>query len=282
MTQLPFIQSGQLGIEIDPRLAGRVTKLLFRGQNLLTTAEANASNWGATYWTSPQSDWGWPPVVEVDSAPYRVIASNARQIVVASLPAKIGERHFIVEKRFAVGPQDDVIDTFYSIENVGSASFQMANWEISRVPPGGLTFYPTGEAELNGIAPHSAAPIHKEFGTTFYDHEAFQGDKCLKLHADGKGGYLAHLQGDLLLLKAFDDTLPAEQAPGEGECEIFANEDGKYVEIEVQGPYATIQPQGRSTFRVRTFVVPLPPGLQRSDLRGLRAFSDDCAARVLD
>lgn len=281
MNQLPSIQAGQLGLRIDPRLAGRVTQLVYRGQNLLSTAEANANNWGATYWTSPQSDWGWPPVVEVDSAPYRLTEDSPQQIVVVSPQARLDERHFVIEKRFSVGPKDDVIDTFYTIENVGSTSFQMANWEISRVPPGGLTFYPTGAAELNGIAPHSAVPIQKEFGTTFYDHGAFEGDKCLKLHADGQGGYLAHLQGELLLLKIFQDTPPEKQAPGEGECEIFANEDGKYVEIEVQGPYATILPGARSTFRVRTVVVPLAVHIKRSDRSALRVFADECAARFL-
>ena len=156
----------------------------------------------------------------------------------------------------------------------------MANWEISRVPAGGLTFFPTGETEVTPISPHASLVLQKSAGTSFYDHASFEGDRCLKVHADGTGGYLAHLSGRLLMLKLFEDLLPAEQAPGEGECEIFANEDGKYVEIEVQGRYEEIPVGGQSITRVRTTVCPLPSELERSDRRGLRSFADEQVARL--
>src|SRR5690606_30993025 len=106
----------------------------------------------------------------------------------------------------------------YTIENQGKKPFSMANWEISRVPGGGLTFFPTGATELTPIAPHSSLRLHHAFETSFYDHAEFSGRQSLKVHADGTGGYLAHVAGGLLLLKLFEDTLPQDQAPGEGEC----------------------------------------------------------------
>jgi hypothetical protein len=277
MAGIHSIGSEPLIAEVDPRLAGRVTRLLFEGRNLLSTSESNPDNWGATYWTSPQSDWGWPPVAEVDHLPYRVLSSTPEELILRSQPARIGERLFAIEKRFALGSKAGTLDTFYTIENRGISSFRMANWEISRMPPGGLTFYPTGEAELNAIAPHSHLPIEKEEGTSFYDHAKFSGDKCLKLHADGRGGYLAHVSSGLLLLKLFADSTPDEQAPGEGECEIFANDDGKYVEIEVQGRYATIEPGAKETFSVRTVVILLPQGVTQKDRSDLRALADRAA-----
>ena len=56
--------------------------------------------------------------------------------------------------------------------------------------------------------------------------------------ADGVGGFVAHAASGLLFLKSFADVPPELQAPGEGEIEIYAN--NRYVEIEVQGPYAVI------------------------------------------
>lgn len=280
MTLLISVESGSLSLEVDPQLAGRVTRLLFRGENLLSTPKINPDNWGATYWTSPQSDWGWPPVPEVDHAPYELLIASPQEIALRSPEAQIGERRFRIEKRFSKGPGEGTIDTFYSIENCGATPFRMANWEISRVPAGGLTFFPTGQKELNAIAPHHHLPIEKEFGTTFYDHSKFAGDRCLKMHADGTGGYLAHRLGNLLILKIFQDSTPEDQAPGEGECEIFANEDGAYVEIEVQGRYATILPGERETFCIRTLVIELPSELHADDRAKLRAFADECCART--
>jgi hypothetical protein len=151
----------------------------------------------------------------------------------------------------------------------------MASWEIARVPPGGLSFFPTGESELSPVPPHFFLPTEKVHGTTFYDHACFDVGKGLKLHADGRGGYLAHVMGDLLLLKIFSDTRAVEQAPGEGECELYANEDGRYVEIEVQGAYSLILPGSRSSFHVRTAVCVLPTAILREHREGLRRFADE-------
>ncbi len=276
MTDVRLIGSGSLEMEILPNFGGRVRSLRFAGAELLSTAEAHADNWGATYWTSPQSAWGWPPVVEIDSAPYQVQEDEAG-IRLRSRVAEFGGRRIVIEKHFRLGPLGS-IDTEYSIENVGEAAFRMASWEISRVPAGGLTFYPTGAFELTPIQPHAEIVMEKFAGTSFFDHGDFVAGKCRKIHADGDGGYLAHLAGSHLLLKVFEDSLPEEQAPGEGQCEIFANDDGKYVEIEVQSSYASIEPGKKSSFVVRTAVVALPGEIERNDRAGLRAFADQQVA----
>jgi hypothetical protein len=261
-------------MDILPEIGGRVVTLCFDGVELLSGEAAHGENWGATYWTSPQSDWGWPPVREIDSAVYEIL-EGGEGVCVSSPLATIGPRQFHIIKRFFPGAHPDTIDTEYVIENRGTQAFSMASWEISRVRPGGLTFFPTGVGELNPVAPHSELPIEKVAGTTFYDHAQFELGKCLKLHADGQGGYLAHLAGSHLILKMFSDTQPEAQAPGEGECEIFAMDGGQYVEVEVQGPYVAIAPGKSSLFSVRTAVVSLPPALTRGDRAGLRAFADE-------
>lgn len=270
------VRSHSLLMEIVPTLSGRVRTLAFQGRPLLSGADINSTNWGATYWTSPQADWGWPPPASIDGEPYEVLAQTGGISLMSPL-VTLGERVFVIEKHFRPGPHDSTIDTKYVIENRGTSAFRMASWEISRVPAGGLTFYPTGEREVTPIAPHSFMDTQKVGGTTFYDHLGFTGGKCLKLHADGSLGYLAHVIDGMLILKLFADTPSEQQAPGEGECEIFANEDGLYVEIEVQGSYSEIQPGGRHAFEVRTAVCELPPGLGRENLLGLRAFADERA-----
>jgi len=268
-------------MKVDPEMAGRITELSFDGANLLATKEQHAENWGSTYWTSPQADWGWPPVAAVDADAYelgRVEDGSAKEhFILVGPEANIGPRKFRVEKEFRPGSLEGTLDVLYSIHNVGEASFEMANWEIMRVPSGGVTFFPTGKAELTPIAPHDAMPTEKAAGATFFDHRKFSIGKCQKLHADGEGGYLAHATPDALILKLFVDTNPEQQAPGEGECEIFSNEDGKYVEVEVQGAYSTIAPGEKLTLVVRTVVVPWPAPVDLDDRAALRRFADEQA-----
>ncbi len=271
------MQSDSLKMEILPGLGGRVRSLISGEREFLSGKSEHPDNWGATYWTSPQADWGWPPVAEVDSLPYEVLPESAG-LHIRSRVASFGGRSFVIEKHFTAAAAG-AIDTEYVIENVGDAAFSMASWEISRVVPNGLTFFPTGAAELTPILPHAELIVDKVAGTSFFDHRRFETGKCRKLHADGRGGYLAHLAGRVLLLKIFEDSTPEEQAPGEGECEIFANDDGKYVEIEVQGAYRSIGSGERSSFVVRTAVVALPTSLSPTDWGGLRNFADEQVAR---
>jgi hypothetical protein len=82
-----------------------------------------------------------------------------------------------------------------------------------------------------------------------YDAAAITADQ--KLFADGLEGWIAHVDGDLLLVKSFGDTLPSQAAPGEGEIEIYANAGHTYVEVENQGAYVNLAPGAATTWTVR-------------------------------
>lgn len=260
------VRSGKLCLTIKAETGGRFSQLAYDGVPLLSGPEVNPDNWGATFWTSPQADWGWPPIAAVDTEPYSV-KTTPREILLRSEPVKLGAGTFVIEKH-VTALAGGVIDVRYVIDNVGSEPLRIAAWEISRVLPGGLTFFPTGERELSPIEPHGRLELEKSDGCSFFDHGRFTLGHSTKVHADGREGWLAHLAGNRLLLKTFRDSAPDEQAPGEGEVEIFANLDGRYVEVEVQGPYVAIEPGTRSSFAVRTHVAVVSDALaqNRADL----------------
>lgn len=273
------VTSGRLSLAIQSEPGGRVASLSLGGRELLVGPEVNPQNWGATYWTSPQLDWGWPPVTAVDSAPYEVVrARGSEELVLRSPIAAIETWRFRIEKHFRRAPAA-CVDTEYRILSESTEPFRMASWEISRVAPGGLTFFPRGTALLTPIPPHAALHLELEAGAYFYDHSRFELGQSLKVHADGSEGFLAHLAGDLLILKLFADSPAARQAPGEGEVEIFANLDGRYVEIEVQGPYEEVPPGGSTSFVVRTHVAKVPPGLA-GDRPRLLEWTRELAAKL--
>jgi hypothetical protein len=257
MSQLVTISSEELSFVIDPSVAGRVVQVSFAGQSLLTGPEAHPENWGATFWTSPQADWSWPPVAEVDSLPYQVIEASSQRLGLRGPLAEVGEKKFRIEKWFSA-QEGSCIDTSYVIESASAEPFRLAAWEISRVA-GGVTFFPTGTIELTPIAPHGPLHLMRAADVSYFDHRSFQVGRSLKVHADGREGFLGHVTGQLLLLKFFEKTPHELVAPGEGEVEIFAGEEGRYVEVEVQGPFAEIAPGGRSRFAVRTHVARVAP-----------------------
>jgi hypothetical protein len=61
---------------VNAETGARVTSLSVGGTELLAGAAINATNYGSTFWTSPQSAWGWPPPAPSTSSPY---AGNHRR-----------------------------------------------------------------------------------------------------------------------------------------------------------------------------------------------------------
>lgn len=264
------VSAGFLQVRIEPQLAGRVVSLTFQGEELLVGPEVNPTNFGSTYWTSPQADWGWPPVPAIDHAPFEVVAQEPVQL--RGPVASFDDKRLRLEKSFRADPERACLVIEYCLENCDERAVRVAGWEISRVPPGGLTLYPTGQAELSPVPPHAQLPLMYEQGYSLYDHAGFSVGQNLKVHADAARGLLVHLTAPssagkrFAFFKLFQDSTPEQQAPGEGEVEIFANEDGRYVEIEVQGAYQTLTPGEKRSFCVTWAVREVPPYKTQEEL----------------
>jgi len=85
-----------------------------------------------------------------------------------------------------------------------------------------------------------------------YDAKAIANEQ--KVFADGREGWIAHVDGNLLLVKAFADTTPAQAAPGEAEIEIYTDAAHTYIEVENQGAYVDLAPGALSQWTVRWFL----------------------------
>jgi len=244
--------------ECDPALGARVTAFSLDGYNFLTGPEIDADNHGSTFWPSPQSDWGWPPPEQLDRAPFQAAVNGAAIELVGQPSAQLGLRF---SKRFSADPAKGAVVLQYSIENTGASSRSVAPWEVSRVHPNGLTFFPAGQARP-GSGSFSPLQTLDAAGATWFAHDpaSLSGDG--KLFADSSRGWLAHLAGDALFIKSFPDVGAAEQAPGEAEIEIYASR--AYVEVEQQGPYAPLASGETASWTVRWYARKLPAGLDAS------------------
>jgi hypothetical protein len=250
---------GEHELIVDPARGGRVLAFGLQGQNVLTGPEvvragdaAMQNNFGSTFWTSPQSDWGWPPESALDTAPY--LASVAGNVL--TLASDPGEKMgYAVTKRISADAARGRVSLEYALRNV-SATKPAAPWEISRVAKRGLVFFPSASA-----AEPSTLGSERIGGVAWVDiGSAPAGDS--KLFQDGSEGWLAYVDGDQVLIKTFEDVPRAEQAPGESEVEVFVSGDFGYVEIEQQGRFATLAPGAASSWRVDWYLRRRPPELE--------------------
>ena len=232
-----------ISFEVDARTGGRVTALRLDGRNLLTGPEIDAGNFGSTFWTSPQSAWGWPPVPEVDHHEYRASIEDSAIVMRSAPSASLGVE---IEKQFRADRARGALLFEYRIHNLGSVPIQTAPWQITRVGPGGLTFYPSGE----GAFPPSNLGVQDALGATWYDYDKASITEHQKHFADGREGWLAHVDRDALLVKTFPAVPRAAHAPGEAQIEIYASPAHTYVEVEAQGAYETVDPGEALTWQV--------------------------------
>ena len=246
------VSVADVAFEIDPKLGGRMTGCTLGGRNLLTGPEVDALNFGSTFWPSPQARWNWPPVPEIDSQPYMANLSGDT----ITLTSAVGARAKVqVEKRFT--PRAGSLEVQYTLRNSDSTAAAWAPWEITRVAAGGISFFPQGQRDVS-----TQLALTRRESIAWFAHD---GSKLpmegQKYSGDGSAGWLAHVAGDALLLKRWDDVPLDAQAPApEAEVEIYAAP--RYVELEAQGPYKQLMPGESTSWTVHWYVRRLPAEVQ--------------------
>lgn len=250
---------GELTFEVDARVGGRITTFSLAGHNVLTSAAVNGENWGATLWTSPQSAWNWPPPAAYDTGAYEAKLEGAA--VVMTSPVTTAPYRVQVTKRFELDRAREAVHLTYVVTNRGDAAVSLAAWEISRHAGGGLTFFPSG-----GNVKSAVLPVEQRADITWYDSEPAQvrAEFGEKFASDGREGWVAHADQQLLLVKSFVDREPEVHAPGHGEVELYANRASTpaqaYVEVEMQGAYVMLAPSQSTTWEVWWSLARLPSG----------------------
>jgi len=147
----------------------------------------------------------------------------------------------------------------YTIRNIGTAARSFAPWEITRVAPEGMTFYPQGNGDPTGT---SMMPVSRSDGITWFTHSTDLSGN-LKLFSDAADGWIASTDGDIILVKKFPDIPASDAAPGEAEIELYTN--GNYVEVEQQGAFTEIPAGGERTWQVTWYLREIPDDVDVSE-----------------
>jgi hypothetical protein len=231
-----------MSLRVDPVAGGRVTSLRCGSFELLSGREADPDNYGSTFWTSPQADWGWPPPETIDRGPYSFDADAASLTLGGVADGALGVR---VIKRFTADRERNAFVLEYTVVNASREPRTCAPWEVTRVRPRGLTFFAQRLRD-------------NRMGCTWLAHEPASlpavGQKTFARDADGM---LAYATEGHLFVKSFEPVPAPEQAPGEAAIEVYANH--RYVELEIQGRYDKIEPGAAVSWAVTWYLRKLPP-----------------------
>lgn len=247
---------------VDPNVGGRITEFSVNGENVLYPLEdlGDWTNGGSTFWTSPQSAWGWPPNPLVDRARYAARLDETRhRLVLESQPFELSGSALTVTKQFWPDRHRGAVMVEYVVHNHGAALW-LAGWEVSRLAATGQSFFAGQQKRaLGGLPPPLTAS--DAAGWTWMDHAEQLAEA--KLGADAARGFVAYTSPRVLFLKLFEEHPSSTSAPGEAQIELYVK-PGRYVEIEQQGPYRELGPGEELAYRLSWYIRSLEPDTARS------------------
>ncbi len=249
---------GDVTLQVDPARGGRITTFQLGTENLLTGAEVSPLYWGSTLWISPEATlWKQPPPEPIDSDPYVATATDTVLTLTGMPYAELGVR---VTKKLSTATARGAFEIEYTLHNVGTEAVKMAPWEVTRVKPRGVTFFPKGPSL--SLSTGATFPTTEQNGVVWYTYDASAVTVDSKLYADATEGWLAHAAAGLLFIKSFSDLSAEQIAPKEGDVELYTNQRHTYVELENQGAYVTILPGESSSWTVTWYLKKLPEGVE--------------------
>ncbi|MBN2804259.1 MAG: hypothetical protein JXR91_14280 [Deltaproteobacteria bacterium] len=225
---------------------GRITDFSLNGVNTIITSKESPI-FGSTFWTSPQNDWGYPPPPQIDTNSFEASFDKKSNRLILTGSPELNVLNVQIKKEFSIDTVNSAIDIKYSILNLLNRDVKFAPWEISRVKPEGLTFFPKGiDAPFNTEFPN--LPYKVSNNAIWIDHSDAP-FKNNKLFSTSDSNWIGYLFKNHLFLKIYETPQIHVPAPLEAKIEVYSN--GHYFEIEQQGSYMTIPKNSRYDWRVK-------------------------------
>jgi len=230
---------------------GRIVSYKYDGKEMLTQSIEH-ENFGSTLWTAPQRDWGWPPSDVLDNQNYR-IEKNGKGLRMISKPDQ--KSGFQFDKSWEVN-ENQSIHIKYVIRNISNSTKSIGAWDVTRVPCGGLVFFPDGGVAK--VPDSSLKPDFQKDGINWIQVDKKPIPENHKLFSSAIEGWVAYALNGLLFIKQFPDTKPEKYSPEQGEVEIYVNKDKSYIEIENQGDNQQLLPGESLSYDENWYLISIP------------------------
>lgn len=262
--ELWLIQVGETSLKVNPEHGARIISYRFKGKEILHTEPTPGGledMVGSTCWISPQALWGWPPPIEADQGKYEAKLDGHKLVLTGPISKTGGENPFSFQivKTLWGNNHDSSLGIRYQIYNRDTIVRSFAAWEVMRVPPLGLTFFPTDGPVYGDMAP----AFERTDGIAWWDFDNNY-EYVKKAYADGKDGWMAYVNKDRIIhIKQFEETpsnfpLDENGIPLQMEMEFWANEERRYLELEKQGEYKEILPGEYAELTMKWIALELP------------------------
>lgn len=239
-----ILHNGRATLTVSPQDAGRVVGLRFEGFEFLAVEKRGndqVNSYGSILWSSPQSEWSWPPLLEHNANPFSVGCDKDRTAIIltSEIEPKTGYQ-FV--KSYSVGAKAETFIIRYKIINHSDKEKWVAAIENTRVIPEGLAFFPKGTTEPSGGIFY---PLPIEILNDIVWHK-FEPEKIRQDHhkvmMDGKEGWLAYLRNRHLFVQRFIDVAAESVPDTEREIEIFGHSDRTFAELKHQSALHLLKP----------------------------------------
>ena len=250
---------------VNAGFGARIVSFRLKDQEILSTAITHPDNYGSTLWLSPQN-WKWPPSPVLDTESYQVKIKKEVLTLTSGSDVQSGCQ---MSKTIVANSADSSFSITYRIINISGKDKSVAPWEVTRVPSGGLTFFPIGTP---GGLSKSNLVTEDINGICWFEYQPELVTGHQKLFRNGAEGWLAHCNHGLIFIKQFPDIGIGQEAPHETEVEIYTNKDKTYIELENQGVYQSLHPGESITWNVKWYLRQLP--LKSELTRGSTGLSD--------
>lgn len=256
-----ILEFGGQEFRVDSAYGAKVSSLTIDAWEFMVTSDLVSSDylWGATLWPSPQGEWNWNNSDKLiwDHSPYAAhIHGDTISFEGSEVSVDNGDS-FYFRKSFWANPSDTTFSLHYEMVNTRNKPIKKALWELTRVPVGGLTFWPTGPGGTWGQLAPATEVIDAH---TWYLRESEDGTN-LKFFADGLEGWFAHVDDfGRLFVKTFEDVKKSDFADGEGEIELWVADE--YIELENQGICKGIPIGDTLVYEVKWYLRYLPENLE--------------------
>lgn len=254
------ITIGNVYFEVDASFGGRISAFSINGNDVLYPSQGGEDFlWGSTLWPSPQS-WPWPP--PFDALEYDPYTGSIQDNKIVVTSATDTYTKLIFEKTYYGNASDSSISIEYKLINKGTNAKNVAAWEVTRVPSGGITFFPKGEGNPWGAFANQFELID---GIEWWEHDnSDPGNQ--KMFSDGADKWFAHVNEDnILFVKVFEEDVPyAEMAPNEAEIELWHAGISTYIELENQSSYVSIPSGDSMNYNLRWILKEIPDSVDAS------------------
>ena len=107
------VSTGDVTMTIDAARGGKIVSFRYQDKEVLSQTRF-PNSFGSTFWTSPQSDWNWPPVPEYDRLPYTAEAEDDSLILTSQKSERFGMR---IRKEFSTDSKSNAIVIRYTVIN---------------------------------------------------------------------------------------------------------------------------------------------------------------------